>query len=255
MTKALELSESAPMLNEIVEKRQLAPSLMMWKLYVPDIAKRVKPGQFVVLRADDRAERIPLTVADFDREKGQITVIFQEVGASTKKLARFDLGQTILDVVGPLGKASHIEKFGTVVCIGGGVGVAPVYPIAKALHEAGNEVISIIGSRNKEMLILEDEMKAISDQPVRDDRRRLVRPPRLCYRRAEAADRGDIRKIDLVLAIGPVVMMRAVAETTRPYNLKTVVSLNSIMIDGTGMCGGCRTTVGGRDEVRLRRRA
>ena len=136
MAKALAVSE-APKLNEIVEKRQLAPSLMMWKLYVPDIAKRVKPGQFVVLRADDRAERIPLTVADFDREKGQITVIFQEVGASTKKLAKFDLGQTILDVVGPLGKASHIEKFGTVVCIGGGVGVAPVYPIAKALHEAG----------------------------------------------------------------------------------------------------------------------
>src|SRR5208337_3797837 len=125
---------------------------------------RVKPGQFVVLRADDRAERIPLTVADFDREEGLITVIFQEVGASTKKLSGFGLGETILDVVGPLGRASHIEKFGTVVCIGGGVGVAPVYPIAKALYQAGNEVISIIGARNKEMLILEEEMKAISDR-------------------------------------------------------------------------------------------
>jgi glutamate synthase (NADPH/NADH) small chain len=230
-------------LNEIVEKRQLAPSLVMWKLYVPDIAKRVKPGQFVVLRADDRAERIPLTVADFDRAQGTITVIFQEVGASTKKLALFDLGQSILDVVGPLGKASHIEKFGTVVCIGGGVGVAPVYPIAKALHQAGNEVISIIGARSKEMLILEDEMKAISNTLfvttddgsyghhgfVTDELKKLI---------------DEKKKIDLVLAIGPVVMMRAVAEVTRPSNLKTVVSLNSVMIDGTGMCGGCRTTVG-----------
>jgi glutamate synthase (NADPH/NADH) small chain len=246
MAKALTVSQ-APKLNEIVEKRQLAPSLTMWKLYVPDIAKRVKPGQFVVLRADDRAERIPLTVADFEREKGQITVIFQEVGASTKKLAKFDLGQTILDVVGPLGKASHIEKFGTVVCIGGGVGVAPVYPIAKALHEAGNEVISIIGSRNKEMLILEEEMKAISDQLfvttddgsygrhgfVTDELKRLIE---------------ENTKIDLVLAIGPVIMMRAVADVTRPHDLKTIVSLNSIMIDGTGMCGGCRTTVGGQTK-------
>ncbi|HUJ68898.1 MAG TPA: bifunctional dihydroorotate dehydrogenase B NAD binding subunit/NADPH-dependent glutamate synthase, partial [Syntrophorhabdales bacterium] len=213
----------------------------------PDIAKRVKPGQFVVLRADDRAERIPLTVADFDREAGQITVIFQEVGASTKKLARFQPGQAILDVVGPLGKASHIEKFGTVVCVGGGVGVAPVYPIAKALHQAGNQIISIIGARSKEMLILEEEMKAISHELyvttddgtyghhgfVTDELKRLI-------------DEG--RKIDLVLAIGPVVMMRAVSEVTRPYELKTVVSLNSVMIDGTGMCGGCRTTVGGETK-------
>jgi NAD(P)H-flavin reductase len=232
-----------PKLNEIVEHRQLAPSLTLWKLYVPGIAKKVKPGQFVVLRSDDRGERIPLTVADFDREKGTITVIFQEVGASTKKLAKYGLGQTILDVVGPLGKKSHIEKFGTVVCVGGGVGVAPVYPIAKALHEAGNKIISIIGSRSKDMLILEDEMKAISDELlvttddgsyghhgfVTDELKRLI---------AEGV------KIDLVLAIGPVIMMRAVTEVTRPHNLKTIVSLNSIMIDGTGMCGGCRTTVG-----------
>ncbi|MGD0230661.1 MAG: bifunctional dihydroorotate dehydrogenase B NAD binding subunit/NADPH-dependent glutamate synthase [Syntrophorhabdales bacterium] len=235
-------------LNEIVEKRQLAPSLVMWKLYVPEIAKKVRPGQFVVLRADDRGERIPLTVADFDREKGTITVIFQEVGASTKKLARFDLGQTILDVVGPLGKKSHIEKFGTVVCIGGGVGVAPVYPIAKGLYQAGNEIVSIIGARSRDMLILEDEMKAVSNQLlvttddgtyghhgfVTDELKRLI-------------DEGA--NIDLVLAIGPVVMMRAVAEVTRPYNIKTIVSLNSIMIDGTGMCGGCRTTVG--DETKF----
>lgn len=244
MAKALIVEDTRGVrLNEIIEKRQLAPSLMMWKLYVPDIATRVKPGQFVVLRADDRSERIPLTVADFDRENKTITVIFQEVGASTRKLGKFELGQTVLDVVGPLGKASHIEKFGTVVCIGGGVGVAPVYPIAKALHQAGNKIISIIGSRTKEMLILEEEMKAISDEFfvttddgsyghhgfVTDELKRLI----------DAKE-----KIDLVLAIGPVVMMRAVAEVTRPFNLKTIVSLNSIMIDGTGMCGGCRTTVG-----------
>lgn len=246
MEKAAKVDETYEV-NEIVEKRQLAPSLVMWKLYVPDIAKKVKPGQFVVLRADDRAERIPLTVADFDREKGQITVIFQEVGASTKKLAQFDVGQSILDVVGPLGKASHIEKFGTVVCVGGGVGVAPVHPIAKALYQAGNEVISIIGARSKEMLILEDEMKAISTELlvttddgsyghhgfVTDELKRLM-------------DEG--KKIDLVLAIGPVVMMRAVAETTRPAGIKTIVSLNSVMIDGTGMCGGCRTTVDGQTK-------
>jgi glutamate synthase (NADPH) small chain len=246
MAKAAQAEEKLR-LNEIIEQRQLAPSLVMWKLHVPDIARRVKAGQFVVLRADDRAERIPLTVADFNREEGHITVIFQEVGASTKKLAKFNLGDTILDVVGPLGKASHIEKLGTVVCIGGGVGVAPVLPIAKALHQAGNEIISIIGARNKEMLILEDEMKAVSDKLfvttddgsyghhgfVTDELKRLI---------------DEKVKIDLVLAIGPVVMMRAVAETTRPYGLKTVVSLNSVMIDGTGMCGGCRTTVGGETK-------
>ncbi len=229
--------------NEIVEKRQLAPSLVMWKLYVPDIAKRVKPGQFVVLRADDTGERIPLTVADFDREKGQITVIFQEVGASTKKLSRLDAGGIVLDVVGPLGKASHIEKFGTVVCVGGGVGVAPVYPIAKALYQAGNKIFSIIGARNKEMLILEDEMRAVSNELlVTTDDGSYGRHGFVTDELTRLIQEGN--QIDLVLAIGPVVMMRAVAEVTRPYNLKTVVSLNSIMIDGTGMCGGCRTTVG-----------
>lgn len=233
--------------NEIVEKRQLAPSLTLWKLYAPDIARQVKPGQFVVLRADDYAERIPLTAADFDREKGLLTVIFQEVGASTKKLAKFELGQTILDVVGPLGKASHIKRYGRVVCIGGGVGVAPVYPIAKALHQEGNEIISIIGARDKEMLILEEEMRAVSHKLfvttddgsyghhgfVTDELKRLI---------------NEKTKIDLVIAIGPVVMMRAVAETTRPHNLKTIVSLNSIMIDGTGMCGGCRAVIGGETK-------
>lgn len=242
-----EIIGGEPKQNEIVEKRQLAPSIILFKLYVPDIASKVKAGQFVVLRVDDYAERIPLTVADYDRETGLITVIFQVVGTSTQKMAKYEKGQRILDVVGPLGKPSHIEKFGTVVCVGGGVGVAPVYPIAKALHQIGNKVISIIGARSKEMLILEDEMKAISDELyvttddgsyghhgfVTDVLKKLIE---------------DGNKINLVIGIGPVVMMRAVANTTRPFQLKTVVSLNTIMVDGTGMCGCCRATIDGETK-------
>jgi glutamate synthase (NADPH/NADH) small chain len=234
--------------NEIIERRQLAPSLILFNLYTPEIASRVKPGQFVVLRADDYAERIPLTVADFDRDQGLITVIFQEIGSSTRKLGQFQQGESILDVVGPLGKPSHIEKIGTIVCVGGGVGVAPVYPIAKALYEAGNKIISIIGARNKEMLILEDEMRAISHQLyvttddgsyghhgfVTDELKRLI---------------DEKTTIDQVIAIGPVVMMKAVSDVTRPHQIKTVVSLNSIMVDGTGMCGGCRATIG--EEIKF----
>ncbi|HDP99027.1 MAG TPA: NADPH-dependent glutamate synthase [bacterium] len=234
--------------NEIIEKRQLGQSLLLFKLYVPDIAKRVQPGQFVVLRADDYAERIPLTVADFERDTGLITVIFQEVGASTRKLGLFQQGEKILDVVGPLGAPSHIENFGAVVCVGGGVGIAPVYPIAKALYQAGNQLIIIIGARSKDMLILEEEMKAISHQFyvttddgsyghhgfVTDELKRLIEQEKT--------------KIDRVVAIGPVVMMKAVSEVTKPQAIPTIVSLNSIMVDGTGMCGGCRATVGSKTQ-------
>ena len=234
-------------LNEIVEKKILAPSITMYKLYVPDIAKKVKAGQFVVIRCDDMAERIPLTVADFDRKKGTITIIFQVVGASTQKLGKFEQNEVLLDVVGPLGKPSHIEKFGTVVCVGGGVGVAPVLPIAKALLEAGNEVISVIGARSKEMLILEEEMKNASTKLyvttddgtyghhgfVTDVLKQVIE---------------EKKNVALVVGIGPVVMMRAVSEVTRPYNIKTVVSLNTIMVDGTGMCGCCRATIGGETK-------
>ncbi len=230
-------------LNEIVEKRLLAPSITLFRLFCPDIARKVKPGQFVVVRADDYAERVPLTVADFNREAGLITIIFQAVGTSTLKLEKYELGQSILDVVGPLGKPSHIEKFGTVVCVGGGVGVAPVYPIAKALYEAGNTVLSIIGARSKEMLILEEEMKAISHElyPTTDD--------------GTYGHHGFVtdvlkrfltegRKVDLVVGIGPVIMMKAVCDVTRPFEIPTTVSLNTIMVDGTGMCGCCRATIG-----------
>ncbi|MCX8021689.1 MAG: bifunctional dihydroorotate dehydrogenase B NAD binding subunit/NADPH-dependent glutamate synthase [Syntrophorhabdaceae bacterium] len=236
-----------PKLNEIVEKRQLAPSITLFKLYTPDIAKKAKPGQFVVLRADDYAERIPLTIADFDREKGLLTVIFQTVGASTQKLEQFNEGQTILDVVGPLGKPSHIEKFGTVVCVGGGVGVAPVYPIAKALYEKGNEVISIIGARSKEMLILEEEMRAVSHTLyVTTDDGSYGHHGFVTDVLKKVIEEG--KRIDEVIGIGPVVMMKAVADVTRPYNLKTIVSLNTIMVDGTGMCGCCRATIGGQTK-------
>ena len=234
--------------NEIVERRQLTPSLVLFRLYTPDIANQVKPGQFVVLRADDYAERIPLTVADFDRYQGLITVIFQEVGSSTRKLGKFQQGEIILDVVGPLGKPSHIEKIGTVVCIGGGVGIAPVYPIAKAFYEAGNKIISIIGARNKDMLILEDEMRAISHELyVTTDDGSSGRHGFVTDELKQLIERKT--HIDQVLAIGPIIMMKAVSDVTRSHNIKTVVSLNSIMVDGTGMCGGCRATIG--DEVKF----
>jgi glutamate synthase (NADPH/NADH) small chain len=236
-----------PKLNEIVEKRDLAPSLTLFKLYVPDIAKKVKAGQFVVLRADDYAERIPLTVAEFDRKKGLITVIFQAVGSSTQKMAKYEKGQTLLDVVGPLGRPSHIEKFGTVVCVGGGVGVAPVLPIAKALFEAGNRVISIIGARTKDMLILEDEMKAVSTELfVTTDDGTYGHHGFVTDVLKQLIEKGE--KIEEVVGIGPVVMMKAVSDVTRPHNIRTIVSLNTIMVDGTGMCGCCRATIGGETK-------
>jgi len=236
-----------PKLNEIVEKRDLAPSLTLFKLYVPDIAKKVKAGQFVVLRVDDYAERIPLTVAEYNREAGLITVIFQAVGSSTQKMAKFEKGQALLDVVGPLGKPSHIEKFGTVVCVGGGVGVAPVLPIAKALFEAGNKVISIIGARTKEMLILEEEMKAVSTELyVTTDDGSYGHHGFVTDVLKQIIAKGE--KIAEVVGIGPVIMMKAVCDVTKPHSIKTIVSLNTIMVDGTGMCGCCRATIGGETK-------
>ena len=229
--------------NEIVESRDLSADVKFWKLYCPEIAAAVSPGQFVVLRADDYAERIPLTVADFDRETGLITVIFQAIGASTKKMASFGIGQRMLDVVGPLGVKSDIEDFGTVVCVGGGIGVAPVYPIVKALKSAGNKLISIIGARSENLLILEDEMAATSDELLvtTDDGTKGLHGF-VTDALKQLHDRGE--GIDRVVAIGPVVMMRAVSNATRKMGIPTIVSLNSVMIDGTGMCGCCRVRVG-----------
>ncbi len=242
-------TKKAAKVNQIMEKKILAPSITMYKLYVPDIAKKVKAGQFVVVRGDDMAERIPLTVADYDVKKGTITIIFQEVGTSTQKLAKFEAGQALLDVVGPLGKPSHIEKYGTVICVGGGVGVAPVLPIAKALFEAGNEVISIIGARNQGMLILEDEMKKVSTtlHVTTDDGSYGTHGFVTDVLKKVIEERGK-ENIAEVVGIGPVIMMKAVAEVTRPYGIHTIASLNTIMVDGTGMCGCCRATIGGETK-------
>ncbi|AIF52559.1 sulfide/dihydroorotate dehydrogenase-like FAD/NAD-binding protein [Pelosinus sp. UFO1] len=228
---------------KILVKQQLAPSVQLFEVQAPLIAKKAKPGQFVILRVNEEGERIPLTIADFNREKGTITLIFQEVGASTVELGLLNEGEFLLDLVGPLGKATHIEKMGTVVCVGGGIGIAPVYPIARGMKEAGNEVISIIGARSEDILIYEEEMAAVSDELIitTDDgskgRKALVTQPL-----KELLDSD--KTISLVVAIGPVIMMKFVAETTRPYGVPTVVSLNPIMVDGTGMCGGCRVSVG-----------
>ncbi|RKY89836.1 glutamate synthase (NADPH), homotetrameric [candidate division KSB1 bacterium] len=246
--KRIDVSSKEYDLNEIVYVEMIAKNIKLFEVYTPIVAQKVVPGQFVVVRSDDYAERIPLTVADFDREKGLITLIVQIVGASTKKLSELQVGDVFLDVVGPLGKPSEIEKYGTVICIGGGVGIAPVYPITKALKEKGNKVISIIGSKTKEMMFFEDEMRKVSDRLyittddgsygtkgfVTDVLKKLIE---------------DKEKIDYVIAIGPVVMMKAVSDMTRDKKIKTMVSLNSIMVDGTGMCGGCRISVG--DKTRF----
>ena len=232
---------------KIIAKEELSPGVKLFVVEAPLIARKCQPGQFVILRIDENGERIPLTIADFDQAAGSITLIFQEVGHSTRQLGTLAAGEALLDLAGPLGKASHIANFGTVVCIGGGIGVAPVYPIARAYKEAGNRVISIIGARSANLLILEKEMAAVSDRlyVTTDDgsqgHKGLVVDPLKAMMAA-----GE--EIGQVLAIGPVVMMRGVAEVTRPYAIPTIVSLNPIMVDGTGMCGGCRVSVGDKNR-------
>ena len=229
---------------KILKKTNLAPQVYEFIVDAPLVAHKCQPGQFVIIRTEEESERIPLTIADFDREQGTITMIVQAVGNTTKHLCdTFNENDEILDVVGPLGMPSHIENFGTVVCVGGGIGVAPVYPIARALKEAGNNVISIIGARNKDLIIFEDKMAAISDELIitTDDgtagQKGFVTDPL-----KKMLESGNMP--GMVLAIGPVIMMKNVAETTRPYKVHTVASLNTIMVDGTGMCGGCRVKVG-----------
>jgi ferredoxin--NADP+ reductase len=223
----------------IVEAEFLAPDVKRFVIEAPRIARKRRAGQFVLLRVYDRGERIPLTIADGDPGRGTITLIVQGVGKTTRLMNALGPGDALLDVVGPLGKPSEIKDYGTAVVIGGGVGTAIAYPTAKALHEAGNHVISILGGRSRSLVILEPEVRAISDEVfvTTDDgsygRKGLVIDP---LKELIAAG----RPIGLVLAIGPVRMMQAVAEVTRPHGIRTVVSLNSLMVDGTGMCGGCR---------------
>lgn len=222
----------------------MGPGLKLMDIEAPEIAAKAKPGQFIILRNYDNGERIPLTIADFDPQQGLVTIIFQEVGRSTIDLGRMEEGNYLQDFVGPLGKPSEIENFGNVVCIGGGVGIAPVYPITRALFEAGNHVTSIIGARGADYLILQDKMALVSHEiyVVSDDgtvgEKGLVVDP--LHRILQE------KKIDRVVAIGPLVMMKAVSEATRELGVPTIVSLNPVMVDGTGMCGACRVEVAGK---------
>lgn len=225
---------------EIVLKEELAPKIKLFKVLAPELAQKAQPGQFIILRIDEEGERIPLTIADFDRTQGTITIIFQEVGKTTELLGLLNKGDKIKDFVGPLGLASEIENYGTVVCIGGGVGVAPVFPIARALKEAGNNVISIIGARSSDMLIWEKEMQAVSSKLyITSDDGSIGRKG---FVSDILADVLKEVKVDRVIAIGPVPMMEAACRVA-PQDITTMVSLNPIMVDGTGMCGACRVEV------------
>lgn len=227
----------------ILEKKVLAPSIYEFVLEAPDVARKAEAGQFVVLRINEKGERIPLTIADYDRRAGTITIVFQEVGKTTKQLGQLKKGDTITNFIGPLGKPSPVMEKGTVVCIGGGMGIAPIYPIAAALKNKGNRVVSIIGARNRELLIWEERMRKVSDElHITTDDGSYGRQGFVSDELRDLMDK--VSKIDLVFAIGPVVMMRAVCEVTRPCKLKTLVSLNPIMVDATGMCGCCRVSVG-----------
>ena len=228
----------------IVSRETLATKIHLFKIEAPAVARKAQPGQFVVVRVDERGERIPLTIADWDEKEGSVSMVFMEVGATTFRLAQLKAGESVADFVGPLGVPSDIEKFGTVVCVAGGVGVAVITPIAKTLKEKGNNIISILGARSKDLLFWEDKLRNASHQLIvtTDDgtygRKGVVTEPL-----KELLESGE--KVDRVIAIGPTVMMKFCAKTTQPFGVKTIVSLNPIMVDGTGMCGCCRVSVGG----------
>ena len=232
---------------EIVDRKQLVPGIVSITVRAPDIARAHRPGQFVILRIDETGERIPLTVADKDAEGGTITLIFQEVGRTTYQLARMAPGSALLDLAGPLGQPTEICNFGTTLSIGGGIGIPLLYPITKGFRETGNYVISILGARTKELLVLEEEMRSISHvtKICTDDGSYGIHGfvTEELKRMLEAGER-----IDRVMGVGPVPMMKALCDLTRPYGVKTIVSLNPIMIDGTGMCGGCRVTVADKTQ-------
>ena len=232
---------------KIVKKQPLNPTVTRMEIEAPLIAKKAKPGQFIILRVDENGERIPLTVAGYDREKGTVTIIFQIVGATTEKLNHLNEGDCLHDFVGPLGVPTHVDGLKKVCVIGGGVGCAIALPIAEELHAIGAEVTSIIGFRNQDLVILEDEFKACSDHftLMTDDgsygeKGNVTAPLKTLLENGE--------RFDEVIAIGPLIMMKFVCLTTKEYDQKTVVSMNPIMVDGTGMCGGCRLTVGGKTK-------
>ena len=232
---------------KILLKQDLVPNIHLFKVAAPAVAKKAQPGQFVVIRIDEKGERIPLTIADWDEGEGSVTIVFMEVGTTTHKLALLQTGDFITDFIGPLGLPTHIDKFGTVVCVAGGFAVATIMPIARAMRAKGNQVISIMGARNKSLIFWEEELRRVSDQLIvtTDDgsyaRKGLVTEP------LKELLEGD-GKVDRVIAIGPSIMMKFCSKTTEPFGVKTVVSLNPIMVDGTGMCGCCRVSVGGETK-------
>ncbi len=231
----------------IVRKRVLNPTVSLMEIDAPFIARKAEPGQFIILRVDEEGERIPLTIADFDRDKGTVTIIYQIVGATTKKLDSLNEGDTLEDFVGPLGVPSHTDGLKRVAVIGGGVGCAIAYPIAKKLHQNGAVVHSVVGFRTKDLVILEDEFSAVSDELlIKTDDGSYGTKGLVTDALRQLIERGE--QYDEVIAIGPLVMMKFVARLTREFNIKTTVSMNPIMIDGTGMCGGCRLTVGGETK-------
>jgi len=234
-------------LYKILEKEELAPNIHLITVEAHAVAKKAQAGQFVIITVDEKGERIPLTVADWDREKGFITIVFMEVGTTTQRLALLNAGDSLYSLAGPLGIPTHIEKFGTVVCVGGCYGIAAMMPIARAMKEAGNKVISVIEARSKYLLFWEEELKKVSDQlfvTVGDGSHAPQRwiPDQVKH----IIDSGG--KIDLVVAFGCTFMMKLCSETTKPLGIKTVVHLNSIMVDGTGMCGCCRVSIGGETK-------
>jgi len=234
--------------TKILKKQVLSPGIKRFDLDAAAIARKALPGQFVVLRVNEEGERIPLTVADAIPDKGILVIVFQEVGKSTRLLGALNEGDTILDLIGPLGLPSHIEKFGTVVCIGGGVGTPEIFPVARGLKQAGNKVISVIGFRNKDLILMAEEMGSVSDELIvtTDDGSNGTKGF-VTDMLKKVIDRGE--KVDQVFAVGPVIMMKMVSKVTEPRKIPTVVSLNPIMLDATGMCGVCRVDVGGESRL------
>ncbi|HDN84262.1 MAG TPA: sulfide/dihydroorotate dehydrogenase-like FAD/NAD-binding protein [Candidatus Aerophobetes bacterium] len=232
----------------ILEKRTLASRIVLFRIKAPLIARKCQPGQFVILRLNEKGERIPLTISEYNREEGTITIVVQDAGRTTHELSLMEKGETIEDILGPLGRPTDIKKVGTVVGVGGGVGVALLYPEIKAYKEVGNRVISLIGAQNKDLLFFQDKIEAVSDKVIYStDDGSFGYHGFVTELLKEILEKGE-EKISEVIAIGPIPMMRVVAEITRPYKVKTIVSLNPIMVDGTGMCGSCRVKVGGQTK-------
>jgi ferredoxin--NADP+ reductase len=229
---------------KILKKKDLAFEIVSFIVNSPLIASKAQPGKFVIVRASETGERIPLTIVDYDREKGTIELVIQAVGASTIEIYNLEEGDTFIDILGPLGEAIEIKEMGTVVCVAGGLGVAPIYPKAKYLKEAGNEIITMVGAKTKDMVIMEEDLEEVSDQTYFSTDDGSLGEQGFVTDILDSFLEEHHQEVDEVIAVGPAVMMKAACEVTAKYDLDTIVSLNPIMVDGTGMCGGCRVTVG-----------